>query len=439
MSSPPEGPEGPPSPDIEAYENVVHLELVKDDFGDLAKDKKGSQSDVWAALDKVESKKGAVTPKPHVSNIRKILDGDTRWKGKLWWNEFEHCPYMKTTPVTDTREMEVSFWLSDVYKMHTDDKKISKVIDALAERDKRHPVRHYLKSLEWDGEERLGRMLIDRFRARDDSKDEGGGLNGAISTCWMISAVARIMKPGSKVDNALILVGLQGTKKSSAFEALAVNREWFNDSMLPIGHKDAYENLQGTWIYEIAELAGVNRRDQDTVKAFLTGKVDRFRPAYGRRTVKRERHCVFVGTTNQNTFLTDYTGNRRYWPVPVGGKADVAGIIEDRDQLWAEALHRYMADEQWYLTDEQEMLLVERCRQHEHEDPWEVHIIEWLIGRGEFTIAELLEGALGVKDKDKQTRAAAMHAANVLQRIGYTKRRILANGAQAVHWSKIDD
>ena len=442
MSSPPEPPEtpeeGPPEPPDEVYDNVIPFS--RDDFEALSSDEKGWEEAVWAKLDKTKDRTGTIYPKPHSTNIMRIFTQDERWSGRLWWNEFDHRPYKDATPVTDTRETEVAFWLSEKYRMNINTKAISEVIDAVAVRDSRHPVRDYLNGLVWDGTKRAEDMLHKRFSAAPEPAPEEGeepvALTAAISKRWMISAVARVMVPGDKVDSALILVGAQGTKKSSAFDALAGNCDWFNDSILPIGHKDAYQNLQGVWIYEIAELAGVSRRDQNVVKAFLTGRVDRFRPSYGRRQVKQFRHCVFVGSTNQDTFLTDYTGNRRYWPVKVDGVADRDGIVKDRDQLWAEAVHLYRKGEQWWLTEAEETALLERCRQHEHDDPWEIHIGEWLLGRGEFTIAGLLEGALGIKDRDKQTTAAAMHAADVLQRLGYTKRRVRVPGGQTTFWNK---
>ena len=217
----------------------------------------------------------------------------------------------------------------------------------LPERCAMHPVRDYLTALVWDGISRLDSWLITYLDAEDTP------LIRAIGSRWMISAVARIMQPGAKVDHMLILEGPQGGKKSSALKTLA-GAEWFTDELAEIGSKDAAQQMRGIWIIEIAELDAISRAEVSRIKAFLTRTTDRYRPPYERYVVEVPRQCVFAGSVNPETYLRDETGNRRFWPVRCGS-IDIDALRHDRDQLWAEAVARYRQGAIWWL-DEPELI-----------------------------------------------------------------------------------
>src|SRR5262249_24412629 len=154
----------------------------------------------------------------------------------------------------------------------------------------------------------------------------------------MIAAVARAMKPGAKHDVMPILVGPQGIFKSTFWRTLASD-PWFSDSRFVVGHRDAYLVLRGRWFVEMPELDALRRaRDAEEIKAFLSSPVDRYRDPYGRTMADNPRTAIIVGTTNDDGFLSDPTGNRRFWPMRVG-KIDVDWVAAHRDQLWAEAAH----------------------------------------------------------------------------------------------------
>jgi hypothetical protein len=213
------------------------------------------------------------------------------------------------------------------------------VIADSCQRSRFHPVREYLDGLTWDGKARIDTMLIDYAGAETNSYVR------AIGAIVMIAAVRRVRRPGEKFDELLTLEGEQGLQKSTMLEALAVNEDWFSDSIpLNARDKEMIEGHAGKWIAEISDLQGMSKAEVERVKATLSRKVDRARLAYARLPIEVPRQCVFIGTTNGQKYLTDQTGNRRFWPVRVG-RIDIEKLKADRDQLWAEAAVREAAGE----------------------------------------------------------------------------------------------
>jgi hypothetical protein len=208
------------------------------------------------------------------------------------------------------------------------------VVEDEARRNRHHPVHDYLDELEWDGTARLNTWLTTYGGAIDIPYTRSVG---AIA---LIAAVRRVRQPGCKFDEMLVLESAQGMAKSSALAALAVRDEWFSDD-LPLNQdtQRTIERMSGRWIIEAAELKGLRRGDIEHLKSFLSRRVDRARLAYGRLTHEAPRQCIIIGTTNDERYLRDGTGNRRFWPVRVG-EFDVKALKRDRDQLWAEAAAR---------------------------------------------------------------------------------------------------
>lgn len=197
-----------------------------------------------------------------------------------------------------------------------------------------HPVRDYLDALAWDREPRIDRWLT-TYGGAEDSK-----YTRAVGELVLIAAVRRVRKPGCKFDEMLVLECTQGTDKSSALAMLAGNADWFTDDMpLNADTGKVVERLKGKWIVEAAELNGMRTGQLDHLKAFLSRQIDIARPAYARMVLETPRQSVFIGTTNNDNYLRDETGNRRFWPVKI--KAfDLGELRRDRDQLWAEAAFR---------------------------------------------------------------------------------------------------
>ena len=194
-----------------------------------------------------------------------------------------------------------------------------------------HPIKDYFDSLKWDGVQRLEKILIDYFDTEDTP------LNRAIGLIFLVAGVRRIKNPGCKFDTMIVLEGGQGTGKSTALVILAGEENFSDQSLFGQSSQQQAEALEGVMIYEVAELSGLKHSDISTVKAFITRTEDRLRPAYGRYKERWPRQCIMVGTTNDETYLKDDTGNRRFLPVKTG-KIDLKGLARDRDQLFAEAV-----------------------------------------------------------------------------------------------------
>jgi Virulence-associated protein E len=216
------------------------------------------------------------------------------------------------------------------------------MFDALRARCLDHafdPLLDYLNSVKWDGKPRLDRWLIDYATANDTP------LNRAFGRKVLIAAVRRAKRPGCKFDYLLVLEGDQGIGKSTLVLILAGEDVYSDKPIIGCDTREQQESIQGVWLYEIAELQGLSKVDMAWMKMFLSRTHDKARPAFGRNVVNRPRRGIMIGTTNDDTYLRDTTGNRRWWPVKLHGRIDLAGIRRDRDQLWAEAVAAEAADE----------------------------------------------------------------------------------------------
>jgi len=232
---------------------------------------------------------------------------------------------------------------------------VGPVADAVAFSNKFHPLRDWLNGLAWDGVSRVDTWLRDYAGAANDD------YVSKVGRWWLISAVARVMKPGCQADYMLVLEGPQGARKSSLFRDLA-GEEYFSDQLPDLHTKDASLHMSGHWIVEWSEMDKL-RSEMETVKSFITRRVEDFRRPYGRINEKVPRQCVFAGSTNSAEWLRDETGNRRFWPVTTG-VLDLKKLAEDRAQLWAEAvamfnngIHYWPEDVNWIKAAAQQAAL----------------------------------------------------------------------------------
>lgn len=258
------------------------------------------------------------------------------------------------------------------------------------------PVRHCLEGLEqtikWSPTTHaplLDRLCADYFGAQEDCQRPGCDPKylAEVGRRFMIAAVARALKPGCKVDTMLVLEGPQGKGKSSAAQAL-FGPAYFSDNMPTVGNKDASDHIRGKWCIEFPELSAMNKADVESIKAFITRQTDRFRRPYDRHETVYDRRCVFIGTTNQDTYLRDETGNRRFWPVRIGN-IDLDAIRRDRDVLWAEAVYRFKRGEAWHMPQQMLGLVSVAQEARVSRDIWQEVLAPKLEGMSEVSLSEV--------------------------------------------------
>ena len=288
-------------------------------------------------------------------NVKNVIDNyiaylthSTNYKNKLKYNDF-----------TKQKEYEGrefnEFDLNKLYNSIERDLNLStraKVDSALMEvfyNNKYNPICDYLNSVEWDGELRLERLFIDLLDA-DDTK-----LNRYMTKIWFVAAVKRIFEPGCKFDNMIVLQGDQGIGKSSICDLISLKYS-NNISLNEVGNKDLINKLNRTWIAVVDELDSFNKKEMSNIKTFISNTKDTARLAFGKYAETYSRHCVFIGSTNDSTFLRDNTSlvERRFWVIKCNKKTRDSKIFdiltpEYIDQLWAEAVYYYRENPAMYL------------------------------------------------------------------------------------------
>jgi predicted P-loop ATPase len=298
------------------------------------------------------------------------------------------------------------------------------------------PVRDYLDALQWDGIKRLDDWLIRYCQAEDTL------LNRAIGRKMLIAAVRRVRSPGCKFDYIVVLEGSQGVGKSSLLKLLAGEDNFSDNEILGLYKREQQEAIQGIWIYELAELEGMSKSEVTKVKLFASKTVDAARPAYGRSRVDRPRRCIFVGTTNEETYLRDTTGNRRFWPVRVG-KIDLGAMAQDRDQLWAEAAVAETGGEPLVIHEALWPDAAREQKAREELDPWEDTLAPKLAGLIEK--GKPIEGFGPGADRrgDPEWRVSSDYLLTIVlglskerQNIQHTKR--LASVMRGLGWTRPD-
>ena len=374
-----------------------------------------------------------------------LLDGDQKFLNeRLPWHEDIG------RSVTDATVLQVRTYLMQGLQEAGFEPSKEHVQDALnyhAAQNVMNPVLDYLDALEWDGKPRVAELFTRGFRCVENE------YTGAVSTCFMVGAVARQRDPGCKFDTMPVVRGDQGTGKSTGFKVL-FSPAWFSDAAMPkLSDKDTPQLLLGVWMHEFAELASLRKADMDELKAFMSRSTDRYRPPYGRKQEIHPRRVVFGGSVNSGGYLSEPTGARRFWPlrqVP-GERVDVDWIAENRDQLWAEADALYRAGESTVLPERLWAFAADEQRAETSEDPWVDAVRDLLAdraaerdafeaGSGDYAADEAGESILDeppeadrihtkellarlVGNVDKQNVSHPPRIRKVMETLGWTHRR----------------
>ena len=367
-----------------------------------------------------------------LGNVLAVLEQDPRWKDVLGYNAFAdevtflRCPPCYAEPATwkvraleDQDDAEIANWLHWQYELFAQTTVVHEAIQAAAHRNPFHPIRDYLASLTWDQTPRLDRWLTTYCGVADTLYAR------AVGKTTLLGAVARVEAPGAKMDTMAILFGAQGTRKSTTWRVLCGD-EWFSDTMGDLHDKDAMQALRGKWIIEFGDLAAFHRSEIEVVKRYISATQDYYRPSYGRRPHQFLRQNIFVGSTNRPDPLKDDTGNRRFYIVTTTGTCDTEALERDRDQLWAEALHRYRAGEAWYLDAVMTAEAAQVQAAHMEHDPWESTVLDCVApyaGIQHVTSKQIMCEAFLWVNPDKWTLANTRRIGAILHNHGWDNSR----------------
>ena len=371
---------------------------------------------------KAKLQNGRQGPKKSVTNLILHLQNIKDLGNTIRWNELAQRAEWNGHPIEDSHLIDIRLLLEN----EGFDPPLEALLPTIIRHAKDnafHPVRDYLRSLKWDGTRRLDYWLEQCLGAPKSP------FNRLVGRKTLIAAVARAFRPGCKVDTVLVLEGAQGIRKSSAIATL-FGEDWTAESVnLFDQHNKMVMSMMGAWVVELAEFIAIAKRDQNQVKGMLSMKSDRVVLPYAKMASDHPRQCVFFGTINpgETGYLTDTTGNRRYWPVEVV-RADLEKIKARRDQLWAEAYTAFCDDERWWLEEEEQVLATAESAKREEGDVWDEVFLHKLEGITTTTVAAALH-AIGMP-YDRMNKSARDRAAQCLRRIGFDSKpgKELING-----------
>lgn len=371
-----------------------------------------------------------------LANVIEIILNDPAWSGVLAYNEFSlRIEKRKALPAGsaelgiwgDSDDVATVLWLTQHYGITPKPADVAQAVEYVAKQHPWHPVREWLRTLRWDGVKRLPGWLARCYGV------EQNPYTARVGTWFAMGMVARVMRPGAKFDYCLILEGAQGRGKSTSLAVLG--GQWYSDQELDLRNKDAMASLPGVWLQEFSELGALTRHEAHQQKSFLSRTDDRFRPTYGRHVMTVPRQTAFSGSVNDWEWNKDPTGGRRFWPIEVGN-IDITWLLQEREQLFAEALHRYDAGERFHPTQqEQREIFDPEQLKREAQDSLQDAIAEWVEKRPsnmEFSKAEVMMDGLKI-EPGKMTRDLDTRVGIALKKLG-CKRIEKRTNATSRYW-----
>lgn len=372
------------------------------------------------AMTNASSEGGSVVPNPLKGLLRfNLFSQDIEYAKAAPWHKKDMPP---VTVWNDDECIQMKHWLSHHQHFSAGTSIFHEAAVVVSRMRQYHPVRDYLNSLVWDGVERLDEWLITYCKVADNIYSREVGKN------TLLAAVARVFEPGCKHDCALIIEGKQGIGKTTLVEILA--GEWFFELDFTPKEKDTVQGMQGCWFVELSEMRVAREADVEALKTWISRKTDRARLPYERTFKNMPRQCVFIGTHNpdEHGYLRDRTGNRRFWPVYSGG-IRLNQLMEDRDQLFAEAVVRYRSGEKWHIEDEQIKAMAEAEQAKRLvRDAWDAIIHNWLQSLEVpmlLTDANIAYGALGMAP-GKISQLEQRRITNAMRKAGYQRKKVWA-------------
>lgn len=418
---------------------VTGAKLPTSQEGESEDDEARREAILQSMLERAPSKKeGEIGPiRASGENIAPILAFHPDWFGSLKLNRLTNTveiwggPLLseRDEPGRPLRESDIVItrdWFARSLQLRFPDNSMLARLVQVAEEYSYDPLQDYLSSLQWDGTDRLTDFLVRYFGAVTVDLDvDVSEYVRAIGKKWLISAVARALQPGCKVDTILELEGLQGTGKSTALRILG--GQFFTDAPIKMsGDKDSLMLISKAWIVELGEMAAFGKSDAAAQKDFISRPSDSFRPPYAKIDKTFPRRCVLAATGNENQYLNDHTGNRRHWPVETT-VIDLEGLRRDRDQIWAEAVARYRAGETWQLeTQELRDLANMQTKSRMAGSTMSEQIHHWYLSKEPakrpegVTTREVCTDILEVDS----TRGLEIKIGNALRALGFTKKRV---------------
>lgn len=366
---------------------------------------------------------------PCLANAELVLDRMPLWDGVIGYDKFaERTVYRRRLPFdgeavcpgewSDHLDVMTAIWMQRTFRVEFSPSVVGQAVEACARKHRFHPVREALLALSpWDGTRRLPYWVSDYLGV------EQTDYSALVGTFFLRGMIQRVMHEGPegfKFDYCPVLEGPQGLGKSEVCRTLAWH--WFCDTDLDLSNKDSLLALPGHWVYEIPELGGLMKAEERKQKSFLSRQSDEFRPPYGKRLVKVPRQNVFIGTTNEEEYLKDPTGGRRFWPLRCGDQFNLEGLRGAREQLFAEALADWRANERcWPSREEQKRWFDPEQAKRGMQEPLDDMLQEWVKSRmTPFSMADAAVEALKLS-ADKLTPAITTRIGLALKRLGCTR------------------
>lgn len=381
---------------------------------------------LWEKLGLAVTTQGA--PICNVDNVLRVMDGIPKLKGLVWYDEFHQRYFTRWDSKRDREwadidDLNLTAYMQRIIGLsRLSDDVVAKAVAISSHRVKRHAPRDWMTALKWDGEERIEHFFMVCMGVDDNEYSRAASRN------FWIGMVARIFQPGCQVDSMVVLEGAQGVGKTKALRA--IGGRWHVEASESVTSKDFYLMLQGKFLIEIAEMDSFSNAEVTRIKQVITCTNDSYRAPYARRAADHPRSCVFVGSTNNQQYLRDDTGARRFWPVKCKF-IDIDKIRAMRENLFAEAVHYVGGGAAWHIMPAEATAIEQELRRQG--DEWEMSIQEYVFDRARITVTDVwvdcLGGVLARLDKRSQMRIASS-----LKALKWTPRDGRVNGKKERYW-----